>query len=1178
MSENATAGKAETSGASSSPAAEGRPDCVTVITAKGKLLLTKRIYIERHGHIDERGKLKVQPTDTAKYFEYHTARVGHLSNLVRLLRRLERMPQSCIIRGELLPGVNPKRARRLLHPDRKSGDPATVRAVARQYVQLDMDGIACPPGIDPIEEPDEAVGHLISLLPEEFHDARCYWQWSSRQSVKDERGHLIKPGLSAHLWFWLDRPIPDDDLKHWAETLNETAGYPLVDPALFQPVQEHYTAFPIFEEVTDPLSYRSGIRRGLDRVVALVLPERTKREKARASSTSSEELTGELGDIAAAFAVIPNNADWLEWNQKGMACWVATSGSAEGFVIFDRWSQRSKKYDAGETLARWEHYATSPPSKIGAGSIFYWAKQACPGWRKPSEDVPPPPDGEEPTFPDAGVLLDEGDQRSREAVTRFMAGVEWQDKEQPEAEAEGFKGITDHEEIDALFDDEPVPALALIQTLGSGKTRAAIEAIALAPAGARINFLAPDHALGAELLARITQAAGDRHRVAQVFGRDMVHPNGEPMCREADLAAEVRVLGHSVQSTLCKSKRARCPHFDGCRYQQQRADRGKPGIDVGPHAYLAIAESHSPLGRAHLTVIDEDPTKALIRDSSVPLDAISADELRGLDEIQHAVAAELSRLARDLLTGSGTGEGITPQHCKMMAIHWYGQIKALPITPDMPRAAKQAALDAAGAAKLARRVARFWLLLGEVAGRRERRPFRLYDGTDDDGRKVKRVEMVWSLDPRIAGPVLVLDGTANDAILRRFWPQIAIERIDIKAEHYHALQITDSAVSKTMLGYNADAMLKAPKATEETRARNNRAKLAQIAEVVAALADGRVPLFTYKAVAEAMREEHPALPAEVGFQRHDGAWAGHLGNVRGLDRWRDAPAAIIAGRLVPSPAALEKQARAIFYKDPRPMTYLPADATKLPRETRVIRMADGTGRTVEVETHPDPLVAAVLDQICRADLEQTVHRLRLVRRTPDNAPLVVIATNVVLNLTVHQTTTWDELLQPIEVMRARGFEIDAKQHGAANLASALCPDLWKDAKAFRNCNDRSDALTASNPYKKLLIGKRGSERWVEVEIRLAGARYAQRLRVSRRHPDPHAAIEARVGPLDHFRLIERTFVAHAVRNSTGTAPPPVFATVIRLSKSAVRWAIAVRLRPAVRPRLLLPAGWMRRAA
>jgi hypothetical protein len=281
--------------------------------------------------------------------------------------------------------------------------------------------------------------------------------------------------------------------------------------------------------------------------------------------------------------------------------------------------------------------------------------------------------------------------------------------------------------------------------------------------------------------------------------------------------------------------------------------------------------------------------------------------------------------------------------------------------------------------------------------------------------------------------------------------------------------------------------------------------------------------------------------------------------------------------------SLEQQARAIFYKDRRPMTYLPADATGLPRETRVIRMADGTGRAVKVETHPDPLVAAVLDQICRADLEQTVHRLRLVRRTPADAPLVVIATNVVLNLTVHQTTTWDALVPDLrEVMRARGFEIDPKQHGAANLASALCPDLWKDAKAFRDYVHQRNGLTVENPYKNITIGVFDSERWTRFRVRLATARYGQVIRVNtHRHPEPRAALEALLGPLPEFAPVERVFVAHAVRDATGIVPPPVFATVIRPDERSVRWIIALRLRPVRRLTARISftqLGWLPRAA
>jgi Protein of unknown function (DUF3631)/Primase C terminal 2 (PriCT-2) len=92
------------------------------------------------------------------------------------------------------------------------------------------------------------------------------------------------------------------------------------------------------------------------------------------------ELTAPLSELKAAMAVIPNtDLNWNAWNRIGMALWVASSG--QGFDAFDAWSQESSKYDAETTKARWEHYGTSPPQRIGAGTIFHLANQADASWR-----------------------------------------------------------------------------------------------------------------------------------------------------------------------------------------------------------------------------------------------------------------------------------------------------------------------------------------------------------------------------------------------------------------------------------------------------------------------------------------------------------------------------------------------------------------------------------------------------------------------------------------------------------------------------------------------------------------------------------------------------------------------------------------------------------------------------
>jgi hypothetical protein len=101
--------------------------------------------------------------------------------------------------------------------------------------------------------------------------------------------------------------------------------------------------------------------------------------------TSDKKLDAEHAlDVAAALAAI-GNADlpWDEWNKIGMAICTATEG--KGFAIFDSWSQKSAKYNSETTRGRCEHYETSPPNDIGAGTLFHLARETRPGWRKPSD-------------------------------------------------------------------------------------------------------------------------------------------------------------------------------------------------------------------------------------------------------------------------------------------------------------------------------------------------------------------------------------------------------------------------------------------------------------------------------------------------------------------------------------------------------------------------------------------------------------------------------------------------------------------------------------------------------------------------------------------------------------------------------------------------------------------------
>ena len=88
-------------------------------------------------------------------------------------------------------------------------------------------------------------------------------------------------------------------------------------------------------------------------------------------------------DAAAtsALSVIPNNdLEWVDWNRIGMMTWAATGGSEIGAKAFAEWSAKSAKNDPAATEARWQHYRTSPPTKVGFGTLVYLARQHSPGW------------------------------------------------------------------------------------------------------------------------------------------------------------------------------------------------------------------------------------------------------------------------------------------------------------------------------------------------------------------------------------------------------------------------------------------------------------------------------------------------------------------------------------------------------------------------------------------------------------------------------------------------------------------------------------------------------------------------------------------------------------------------------------------------------------------------------
>lgn len=199
--------------------------------------------------------------DKPKHFRLRTARVDGIDTLAEFLTAQAVRPNECVIRGRYLGDT--------VQLERNGDDVERGLVLRRENcfadqplhaLLIDIDGYE-PLCFDPVTEPQEAIDEFITCnLPGAFIDASYYWQLSS------SAGHSKNAGvLKAHVWFWLTKPATSAALRAYF-----SGSRYVVDKSLFQPVQIHYTADPVFEPgVEDPVPVRCGLVKKTQRSVHL---------------------------------------------------------------------------------------------------------------------------------------------------------------------------------------------------------------------------------------------------------------------------------------------------------------------------------------------------------------------------------------------------------------------------------------------------------------------------------------------------------------------------------------------------------------------------------------------------------------------------------------------------------------------------------------------------------------------------------------------------------------------------------------------------------------------------------------------------------------------------------------------------------------------------------------------
>ena len=550
---------------------------------------------------------------------------------------------------------------------------------------------------------------------------------------------------------------------------------------------------------------------------------------------------------------------------------------------------------------------------------------------------------------------------------------------------------------------------------GLGKT--SVVAAEVQASGVGALWYAPTKKQAAETTAQLGPHA--RH----MLGRSAIDPAGDgetPMCwRGPELAAvQAAGLGRHTKPLLCVDEsdddpelHHRCPHFGQCGFYRQILD-DSPTIKVGAHEYLTLSSAEAmAMGNADLAVIDESPLKILVSHHHTPADELIA---RG-----GAVAEIVQRLIQgegmaEIVASVDVGGYTRALEAELVALEKAASLPA--VFPSKSAATNLGALQAydPGPERLAGTVrALVAALQGEVN--------RVWHGVDTEGRH--RLYHATRKTPSAVEqlPVIVLDASADPEVYQAlFGAEVEFHNwsVAIPTDAVQVTQITDATLYKRKLADPDNA--------------NLRDRVAALCQATGA------GLISHKDVVQQLRDSG-ALPE---------SWpVGNFNGLRGLDGMKDCPALVVAGRIEPSPLAMEAIARALWPSEPLALgqQYIPT--------TGHYHMRDGSTQPATLRAHPDARVNAVLAQHRDAELQQAVGRLRAIHGA-SGRHLFVLTSVPVPGLVVDRLCELDALLPDARAARgllAGGVLLPL----SARVLQALLADDFETETAAKRWADRA---------------------------------------------------------------------------------------------------------------------------
>lgn len=687
-------------------------------------------YAAKTFHADGR----VRPYRAGKHFRCEELACSSLQDLHSILMSLQDMQRAFVIRGE--PVGDGTLADAIIRRTK-----VNFRDVPRRWLMLDIDGVPLPSGMEPLS--GEALAHVVGLLPPEFKDTSFVAQWSNSAG--------LKPGvIKVHLWFWLKTPLGSSDLRAWARTLG-----PLVDPAVFNTVQPHYTARPVFDGIKDPAPIRTlHVKLAKDAVSLVVHPLRSMALAAPVVPPVNRPLAAPLGGRIA-----DGREQWLlreryrVLHEDRPDCFEDFAGTV--------WASFSATCEPGPTAASGNTYAAA---SVADKCRYDWEK-----FERGEFDFQRLPVGTLPAFPDRAVPLAEGLGQLRSVI-------------------QGYLGTPEHTVVRI--------------TSGAGKTATLCAELVKVLSAARkagtkkvAHFYLTTHKLKDEIAAML-------HRLDPALVVNNVIGRVPDTCARYELTSALRELRLPIQRVCCDATSAqgldgtafkplmRCPHFDNCTYQSQFGRTAD--VYLFTKQYLQ-ASRRADVAAPDYVVIDEEFISSLVEVHEagledllkVPLGTTEAAR-RALRVVRDALAMGKPVLAQ--LRDAGFDAAALRQRALDINLHRTRRL-GLNILPGMEPHTIASQAAGIGPENIG------YLALKALAVEIEHRRDDAYSVVYRDSKLIVRLLR----DSEVFNcPTLILDATADHELIRAALPSAKFLEVEVPRKA-HVVQIQNRRLSKTAL-------------------------------------------------------------------------------------------------------------------------------------------------------------------------------------------------------------------------------------------------------------------------------------------------------------------------------------------------------------------------------------------